>query len=300
MATGTKEKTAAKLSGAEARVATDRTQAETALLCLRNLSALLHSTLDIEKILDQVVKESIVMVGAQSGLVAICCAEEISSYRYFQNGQPVRTNNGWTPGADIPGRVIRKPGAYLSNDPLHDPQIDPGLAAAYGVRNAVSTPIFDSDGELIGYLELQNKPDPAGFTNFDLNQLTSVAQIAAQAIKNALAYRKIAQDAAELERRVVERTSQLEETNEELNTFAYTVSHDLRAPLRAIQGYAEILQENRDKARDPERGEFLGHIYAAARDMDLMIEEILAYSRLSRQELLSHTVDLNRVVREAV
>jgi len=266
---------------------------------LRNLSTSLHSTLDIDSILDNVVRESLALVGAENGLVALCCAEGISSYRYFSRGRLLPAGHDWAPGAEVPGRVIFMAQPYLSNDVQHDPQIDPDLAAAYGVRSALSTPIFDSDGKMIGYLELQNKTDPAGFLSFDLEQLTTVSQIAAQAIKNALAYQNIARDAVELERRVTERTAQLQEINQELDSFAYTVSHDLRAPLRAIQGFAEILLDNKDLADDPERGEFLGRIVQAARNMDQMIQDILAYSRLSRQELLSHSVDLDQAVREA-
>ena len=98
---------------------------------------------------------------------------------------------------------------------------------------------------------------------------------------------------------MAERTAQLQEINEELDAFAYSVSHDLRAPLRAIQSFAEILQENQDKPEDPERGEYLERIIAAARYMDQLVLDLLAYSRLSRQELLLHNVSLAQVVREA-
>jgi signal transduction histidine kinase len=280
--------------------AEDARLVEEALLGLRKLSSSLHSTLDVDTILDRAVGESIVFAGAENGLIALCSGAGISSFRYFRNGQPVSTQSSWAPGDEIPGRVVFKTEAFLSNDALHDPQIDPLRAAAYGVRTVVSVPLFDAKGEMIGYLEIQNKKRLAGFSSFDVEQLTTVAQIAAQAIANALAFRKIAQDAAELEARVAERTAQLQEINEELDTFAFSVSHDLRAPLRAIQGFAEVLLENRDKPSDPERGEYLGRIVAAAQDMDRLILDLLSYSRLSRQELLLHPVSLAQVVREAV
>jgi len=282
------------------RASADAKRIAEALLYLRRLSTSLHSTLDIEKILDQVVKESLLSAGAENGLVALCSPEGISSYRYFRKGLPVEIENGRISGGDIPGRMILRSQPYLSNDALHDPEIDPGKAAVYGVRSALSVPILDTGGEMIGYLEIQNKQAPSGFTSFDLEQLTTVAQIAGQAIRNALAFRQIAQNSRELERRVAERTGQLEEINRELDSFAYSVSHDLRAPLRAIQGFAAILLEKRAKADNPERGAFLERILRAARDMDQMILDLLDYSRLSRQELLSHTVSLSQVVREAV
>jgi signal transduction histidine kinase len=285
--------------GAGPGASIDAERIETALLCLRKLSRSLHSTLDIETILDHVVREAIVLLGAESGLVAHCCAEGMASYRYFQNGRLVPSGD-WTPGAEIPGRVIVKSESYLTNDALHDQQADIRQAAAYGVRTAVSTPMLNCGGEMIGYLEIHNKKESSGFTRFDLEQLATIAQIAAQAIKNAKAFQKIARDAAELENRVAERTAQLQETNAELDTFAYSVSHDLRAPLRAIQGFAEILLENKDRAHDPERSDFLWRILGAARDMDQMVQDLLAYSRVSRQDILARTVNLDQVVRDAV
>ena len=299
MAKDTSEIEAAGTIGVAASVADDAKPVEEALLSLRKLSTTLHSTLDIDTILDRAVSESMVIAGAESGLVAFCCAEGISSFRYFQNGRLVPATHDWIPGAAIPGRVIFKAEPYLSNDALHDPQIDPLKAAAQGVSNVVSIPLVDTSGNRVGFLEIQNKKDPAGFTRFDFEQLTTVAQIAAQAIANAKAFSKIAQDANELEVRVAERTAQLQEINEELDAFAYSVSHDLRAPLRAIQSFAEILQENQDKPEDPERGEYLERIIAAARYMDQLVLDLLAYSRLSRQELLLHNVSLAQVVREA-
>jgi signal transduction histidine kinase len=278
---------------------TERKQTEVALLSLRNLSSSLHSSADIELILERVVRETMLIVGAENGLIALCSADGISSFRYFRNGQLVACEDGGTAATGIPGRLIYQTQSYLCNDVLHDPQIDRELAIVNGVRNVVSTPILETDGAMIGYLEIQNKKEPSGFTSFDLEQLTTVAQIAAQAVQNAKDFRKISQDAAELERRVAERTAQLQELNEELDAFAHSVSHDLRSPLRAILTFTEILQENQHKASDPERGDFLRRISAAGQNMDRLIQDLLSYSHLSRQEILLQTVDLNQVVAEA-
>jgi len=299
MGKDTSENKSTEYRGAVVSVTDQGRPVEEALLGLRKLSTSLHSTLDIDKILDRAVVESMVIVGAESGLAAFCCAEGISSYRYFKNGQQVPVNKKWSPGDEIPGRVVFQAVPHLSNDALHDPQIDPLRATSYGVKTVVSVPLIDGNGAMIGYLEIHNKKSPDGFTRFDLEQLTTVAQIAAQAIANAKAFQKIAQGASELEARVAERTAQLQEINDELDAFAYSVSHDLRAPLRAIQSFAEILQENQNKPDDPDRGEYLGRIVAAARDLDHLILDLLDYSRLSRQELLLHTVSLAQVVRDA-
>ncbi|OGU07387.1 MAG: two-component sensor histidine kinase [Geobacteraceae bacterium GWC2_58_44] len=109
---------------------------------------------------------------------------------------------------------------------------------------------------------------------------------------------KVQRNAANLEQRVAERTLQLEEINIELDSFAYSVSHDLRAPLRAMKGFAEILLEDQSLG-ETERTQYLKRILSAAQGMDRLIQDLLAYSRLSRQEILLQTVSLEKVVQDA-
>lgn len=109
---------------------------------------------------------------------------------------------------------------------------------------------------------------------------------------------KVQRNAADLEQRVAERTAQLEEINTELDSFAYSVSHDLRAPLRSMKGFAEALLHDAT-LNEKERAEYLMRILATAQGMERLIQDLLAYSRLSRQEIRLHSVSLDRVVREA-
>ncbi|MBU5637537.1 two-component sensor histidine kinase [Geomonas sp. Red69] len=109
---------------------------------------------------------------------------------------------------------------------------------------------------------------------------------------------KLEKEAATMERRVAERTAQLEEINEELDSFAFSVSHDLRAPIRAMQAFAEILLD--DEQQTPaERNAYLVRIKTAAQGMDQLIQDLLAYSRVSRQEITLEPVSLEQVVRDA-
>lgn len=103
----------------------------------------------------------------------------------------------------------------------------------------------------------------------------------------------------ELEQRVAARTAELVETNAELETFSYTVSHDLRAPLRAVQGLAQALQEDyADELAGPGR-EYTARLVAAAERMDALIQDLLFYSRLTHAELRFEPTDLNTVVDRA-
>ena len=103
-----------------------------------------------------------------------------------------------------------------------------------------------------------------------------------------------------LEERVIERTRQLEDINAELDAFGYSVSHDLRAPLRAMDGFATALLEDYGDALGDRGQNYAQRIADAARRMDLLIQDLLAYSRLSRGELRPEPLRLADVVREAL
>lgn len=103
-----------------------------------------------------------------------------------------------------------------------------------------------------------------------------------------------------LEERVVHRTAQLEEANRALQAFGYTVSHDLRAPLRAIQGFAEALVEDYGDQLEETAREYADRIVAASGRMERLIQDLLAYSRLSKEEVVLLPVDLEGVVDEAI
>ncbi len=104
----------------------------------------------------------------------------------------------------------------------------------------------------------------------------------------------------ELEERVRLRTAELEDANEELESFAYSVSHDLRAPLRAMDGFSEILLEDYADRLDEEARDHLQRISAAAQRMGKLIDDILQLARVSRAEMAAESVDLSAMAREIV
>jgi len=98
---------------------------------------------------------------------------------------------------------------------------------------------------------------------------------------------------AELERRVLERTAQLAATNQELEAFAYSVSHDLRAPLRSISGFSEVLLEHHASQLDAQGQVLLHRVCEASRRMNALIDDLLKLSRIGRSELRWQPVNLS-------
>jgi light-regulated signal transduction histidine kinase (bacteriophytochrome) len=105
---------------------------------------------------------------------------------------------------------------------------------------------------------------------------------------------------ADLEQKVVRRTAQLEDLVKEQEAFSYTVSHDLRAPLRHINGFSAILQEELGSDMTPQCRDHLQRICNASRKMGVLIDELLEFSRINREEMKHENVDLGSIATEIV
>jgi hypothetical protein len=105
---------------------------------------------------------------------------------------------------------------------------------------------------------------------------------------------------ADLEQRVLDRTAELAEANQELEAFTYSVAHDLQAPLRNIQSYAQMLEEDYGAAMQPEAVQYLQRIGARGKYMAQLVADLLNLSRIAKQDLNRQDTDLQALVAEAV
>jgi len=145
-----------------------------------------------------------------------------------------------------------------------------------------------SDGSA-GWYELSIQPAPDG-----------VFILATDVTQKRLAELAIIELNAELEQRVADRTARLEATNKELEAFSYSVSHDLRAPLSHIHGFADVLNRRIGSTLDAKSRHQLGNILDAAKRMDALIDDLLLFSRMGRAEMLKAEIDPEHLVRQVL
>ena len=169
------------------------------------------------------------------------------------------------------------------------------VSEARDLRTILYLPIITQE-ETRGILIVGSMGEPSQIPQTDIDLCMTLVNQAALAITTAQYHSQLQKHAAELEQRVAERTAQLELKSQELEAFAYSVSHDLKAPLRGIDGYSNLLQKSYHDRIDEEGQFFLTSIRQATRNMHQLIDDLLAYSRLESREMSFREIDHGKII----
>ncbi len=202
-------------------------------------------------------------------------------------------------GVGLPGRVWATGESQFCPDVSADdnyPRAPQALQA--GFRSALCFPVSEG-GKVSGVVDFlateAREPDERA-----KEMLDQIGRQIGLFIQRRHAQDEVRMLNAELERRVLERTAQLEAANKELEAFSYSVSHDLRAPLRAVDGFSQALVEDYGQLLPEEGRRYLSTVRSETQRMGELIDDLLTFSRLSRASLERTRIDTAGVVRSVL
>ncbi len=260
-------------------------QIDRAILAADSLPKIVHAALSRIARLVLAEQSFVVLFDFENSIARIIAEKLTGDWQVLENATMPLTDF-------IPTQVLEqnRENASVSNFYLDYPPILQRQQAAE-MGSYICIPMFTKDN-IIGEVILASDRRGA----FNTEHLQIVSEVANQ-IAIAMQQTQLRE---QLEQRVAERTAQLQEANTELEAFAYSISHDLRAPLRNMQGFSQALLEDYAEQMDSTAQEYAHRIIRAGERMETLIEELLAYSRLSRAEIQLDPLNLASIVADAL
>lgn len=188
------------------------------------------------------------------------------------------------------GLAVKDKKSIFSKDIFKDTRCTWDECKGAGLRSAAAIPLI-KEGEAFAVLGL------GSFEEIDFEQndkfLETLAGDFSIYLQNALLHEEIKKHAESLEEKVKKRTKELEDSNRELETFSYSVSHDLRAPLRAISGFSKILYEDFNNKLSGDGKELLEDIIENTKKMGKLIDDLLSLARIGRKKINKSEFDIS-------
>ncbi|HDR51416.1 MAG TPA: GAF domain-containing protein, partial [Mariniphaga anaerophila] len=249
----------------------------------------LSAVQSLEKVQDIVVKSARKLIGADGATLVF----RENDHCYYMNEdaiQPLWKGKRFPVNECISGWVMQNKKSVVIEDIYSDERILREVYNPTFIKSLAMVPVNINEpiGVIGNYWKKKHTP-----TETEMQLLQTLADAAARAIENINLY-------AELEDRVKQRTEQLQAVNKELETFTYSVSHDLKAPLRGIDGYSKLLLDEYGDSLDEDAAHFIKTIRSSTLQMNQLIEDLLSYSRLERSHFKQEKIALKSFVKTLV
>ncbi len=304
------------------------------MAALNSVSARISRTLSLGQVISEAVQGALWATQASAAFLLMREGDELipAQIAFSEPGREFAEFPSHKLGECLCGMAVTERRAIYSADIYNDPRCTWEECKHAGLKSAAALPLFRGE-EIIAVLGLGT--DSIHDYEAQAEYLETLASQVATGLQNALLHQEIGRNAGQLEQRVRERTAELgarmaeveklnqamanllqdlqaanrkleatserlARANQELETFAYSVSHDLKAPLRGIDGYSQLLLENYAGELDQQGQQFLHTIRQAAGQMSQLIEDLLAYSRLERRPWQTAVIDPRPLVESAV
>lgn len=284
----------AEHAGAQERVEeTLRAQARRLSLIIETQLAIARAELDLEQVLGLITDRAQTLTDAAGSVVELAEGDELV-YRATSGAAEAHRGLRVKLDSSLSGLCLQTGEILQCVDSETDPRVDRAATRRIGARSMLVVPLHHID-RTVGVLKVFS-PQASAFSALDVETLRLIASQIAAALVISSQFEAKQILLSERDNALTE----FQHANDELKSFAYSVSHDLRAPLRSLDGFSEILLQDYAGHLDSRATRYLNHIRNAAQEMGHLIDALLQLSRTSQMEVQRECVDLTAMARAVV
>ncbi|MFA3783800.1 PAS domain S-box protein [Melioribacteraceae bacterium 4301-Me] len=270
----------------------DRKKYEETINTLLIISEKLYSSLEVDQISDSLITESLKLIDAEGGFAAVKNDSEFVAKRYYYLDHWEYLDSKWSVDNPYLQKFVKEKDSYISNNLSHEHLLSRDLVFKYKVRNVLTTPLYDSAGELIGFFELHNKKKNKTFTIEDVNLLRGVARNASISISKSLVYEKLRKTEHRLrnsESELRKLAAQIQYAREtERQHIAREIHDELGQLLTGINLNISLLTEMLEQHERPTTNEILTELYSVQDFVNKGIQTVKDISSSLRPYVLDH------------